>query len=107
MKPPLLSRGYFELNLLFFPGLHCTATDFDQNDSEQTKVLLTSAAFVHLKKAHFSKHTRNLSPASRAILLSGTTGKSFGLLFQTIWFMRNFSLFPAHLTGCIICFLFY
>ncbi|KAL1556866.1 peroxisomal biogenesis factor 6-like [Salvia divinorum] len=41
--------------------------------SEQTKVLLTSAAFVHLKKAHFSKHTRNLSPASRAILLSGTT----------------------------------
>ncbi|KAL1569133.1 peroxisomal biogenesis factor 6-like [Salvia divinorum] len=41
--------------------------------SEQTKVLLTSAAFVHLKKAHISKHTRNLSPASRAILLSGTT----------------------------------
>ncbi|KAI3453771.1 hypothetical protein Pfo_010434 [Paulownia fortunei] len=39
--------------------------------SEQTRVLLTSAAFVHLKKADFSKHTRNLSPASRTILLSG------------------------------------
>ncbi|XP_047973010.1 uncharacterized protein LOC125215595 [Salvia hispanica] len=41
--------------------------------SEQTRVLLTSATFVHLKKSHFSKHTRNLAPASRAILLSGTT----------------------------------
>ncbi|KAA8522465.1 hypothetical protein F0562_013174 [Nyssa sinensis] len=41
--------------------------------SEQTRVLLTSAAFVHLKKADFSKHTRNLSPASRTILLSGHT----------------------------------
>ncbi|GFZ01471.1 P-loop containing nucleoside triphosphate hydrolases superfamily protein [Actinidia rufa] len=39
--------------------------------SEQTRILLISAAFVHLKKADFSKHTRNLSPASRAILLSG------------------------------------
>ncbi|KAL3652740.1 hypothetical protein CASFOL_002421 [Castilleja foliolosa] len=39
--------------------------------SEQTRVLLTSAAFVHLKKGEFTKHTRNLSPASRTILLSG------------------------------------
>ncbi|KAK6130003.1 hypothetical protein DH2020_036252 [Rehmannia glutinosa] len=39
--------------------------------SEQTRVLLSSAAFVHLKKADFIKHTRNLSPASRTILLSG------------------------------------
>ncbi|KAL7150422.1 hypothetical protein ABFS83_05G111000 [Erythranthe nasuta] len=39
--------------------------------SEQTRVLLTSAAFVHLKKGDFCKHTRNLSPASRTILLSG------------------------------------
>ncbi|XP_051151267.1 uncharacterized protein LOC127265497 isoform X2 [Andrographis paniculata] len=39
--------------------------------SEQTRVLLTSAAFVHLKRADFTKHTRNLSPASRTILLSG------------------------------------
>ncbi|KAF9671201.1 hypothetical protein SADUNF_Sadunf12G0022800 [Salix dunnii] len=35
------------------------------------RMLLTSAAFVHLKHADFSKHTRNLSPASRTILLSG------------------------------------
>ncbi|KAI4302935.1 hypothetical protein MLD38_038623 [Melastoma candidum] len=39
--------------------------------SEQTRVLLTSAAYVHLKNADVSKYTRNLSPASRAILLSG------------------------------------
>ncbi|KAL1551973.1 hypothetical protein AAHA92_12829 [Salvia divinorum] len=39
--------------------------------SEQTRVLLTSAAFVHLKEGDFSKHIRNLSPASRTILLSG------------------------------------
>ncbi|XP_075508540.1 uncharacterized protein LOC142545313 isoform X1 [Primulina tabacum] len=39
--------------------------------SEQTRVLLTSAAFVHLKKGDFAKHTRNLSPASQTILLSG------------------------------------
>ncbi|KAJ6376005.1 hypothetical protein OIU77_000889 [Salix suchowensis] len=40
-------------------------------DGERTRMLLTSAAFVHLKHADFSKHTRNLSPASRTILLSG------------------------------------
>ncbi|KAF9667442.1 hypothetical protein SADUNF_Sadunf15G0023500 [Salix dunnii] len=40
-------------------------------EDEKTRMLLTSAAFVHLKHADFSKHTRNLSPASRAILLSG------------------------------------
>ncbi|KAF7810386.1 ribosome biogenesis ATPase RIX7-like isoform X1 [Senna tora] len=39
--------------------------------SEQTRVLLTSAAYVHLKHAEVSKFTRNLSPASRTILLSG------------------------------------
>ena len=42
--------------------------------SEQTRVLLTSAAYVHLKHAEVSKYTRNLSPASRAILLSGPAG---------------------------------
>ncbi|RRT84376.1 hypothetical protein BHE74_00000821 [Ensete ventricosum] len=41
------------------------------NDSEQTRVILTSAAYVHLKQADFSKYTRNLSPASRSILVSG------------------------------------
>lgn len=43
-------------------------------NSEQTRVLLTSAAYVHLKHAEVSKFTRNLSPASRAILLSGPAG---------------------------------
>ncbi|XP_043716106.1 uncharacterized protein LOC122664377 isoform X2 [Telopea speciosissima] len=48
-----------------------TFDEFPYYLSEQTRVLLTSAAYVHLKQAEFSKHTRNLSPASRAILLSG------------------------------------
>ncbi|XP_030475168.1 cell division control protein 48 homolog C-like [Syzygium oleosum] len=39
--------------------------------SEQTRALLTSVAYVHLKHSDFSKHARNLSPASRTILLSG------------------------------------
>lgn len=42
--------------------------------SERAKVLLTSAAYVHLKHFDVSKHARNLSPASRVILLSGPTG---------------------------------
>lgn len=41
------------------------------NCSERTRLLLTSAAYVHLKEFDISKHTRNLAPASRAILLSG------------------------------------
>lgn len=48
-----------------------TFDEFPYYLSERTQVLLTSAAYVHLKHADFSKHTRNLSPASRAILLSG------------------------------------
>ncbi|XP_062074468.1 ribosome biogenesis ATPase RIX7 [Humulus lupulus] len=48
-----------------------TFADFPYYLSEQTRVLLTSAAYVHLKHAEVSKYTRNLSPASRAILLSG------------------------------------
>lgn len=43
-------------------------------NSEQTRALLTSAAYVHLKHAEVSKYTRNLAPASRAILLSGPAG---------------------------------
>uniref|UniRef100_A0A5B6Z5B9 AAA+ ATPase domain-containing protein n=1 Tax=Davidia involucrata TaxID=16924 RepID=A0A5B6Z5B9_DAVIN len=39
--------------------------------SERTRILLTSAAYVHLKHLDIYKYTRNLSPASRAILLSG------------------------------------
>nr|CAB3464328.1 unnamed protein product [Digitaria exilis] len=41
--------------------------------SDQTREVLISAAFVHLKNAELSKHIRNLSAASRAILLSGPT----------------------------------
>ncbi|KAJ9545743.1 hypothetical protein OSB04_025450 [Centaurea solstitialis] len=48
-----------------------TLKEFPYYISEQTRVLLTSAAYVHLKHSDVSKHTRNLSPASRAILLSG------------------------------------
>ncbi|XP_031384449.1 uncharacterized protein LOC116198249 isoform X1 [Punica granatum] len=48
-----------------------TFAEFPYYLSERTRVLLTSAAYVHLKNADVSKYTRNLSPASRAILLSG------------------------------------
>ncbi|KAJ7974114.1 p-loop containing nucleoside triphosphate hydrolases superfamily protein [Quillaja saponaria] len=48
-----------------------TFDEFPYYISERTRVLLTSAAYVHLKHVHVSKHTRNLSPASRTILLSG------------------------------------
>lgn len=48
-----------------------TFDEFPYYLSEQTRALLTSAAYVHLKHSDVSKHTRNLSPASRAILLSG------------------------------------
>ncbi|KAK9665374.1 hypothetical protein RND81_14G108200 [Saponaria officinalis] len=50
---------------------HVTFDDFPYYLSEQTRTLLTSAAYVHLKHAEVSKFTRNLSPGSRAILLSG------------------------------------
>ncbi|CAH9132170.1 unnamed protein product [Cuscuta epithymum] len=48
-----------------------TFDEFPYYLSEQTRVLLTSAAFVHLRSNDFAKHTRNISPASRTILLSG------------------------------------
>ncbi|KAK7270455.1 hypothetical protein RIF29_23604 [Crotalaria pallida] len=48
-----------------------TFDQFPYFPSERTRVLLTSAGYVHLKQHHFSKHMRNLSPASRTILLSG------------------------------------
>ncbi|KMT12009.1 hypothetical protein BVRB_5g099700 isoform A [Beta vulgaris subsp. vulgaris] len=48
-----------------------TFDEFPYYLSEQTRVLLTSAACFYLRKGDFSKYTRNLSPASRAILLSG------------------------------------
>ncbi|AQK91114.1 P-loop containing nucleoside triphosphate hydrolase superfamily protein [Zea mays] len=48
-----------------------TFDEFPYYLSEQTRVVLTSAAYVHLKQADISKYTRNLAPASRTILLSG------------------------------------
>ncbi|CAN8252726.1 unnamed protein product [Cochlearia groenlandica] len=48
-----------------------TFDEFPYFLSERTRVLLTSAAYVHLKEIDISKHTRNLTPASKAILLSG------------------------------------
>ncbi|CAI8589354.1 unnamed protein product [Vicia faba] len=48
-----------------------TFDNFPYYLSEKTRVLLTSAAYVHLKHAEVSKYTRNLAPASRTILLSG------------------------------------
>lgn len=62
-----------ELKRLVVDGKDSKVTfdEFPYYLSEKTRVLLTSAAYVHLKHLNFSKHTRNLSPASRAILLSG------------------------------------
>ncbi|CAK7324826.1 unnamed protein product [Dovyalis caffra] len=48
-----------------------TFDEFPYYLSEKIRMLLTNAALVHLKHADFSKHTRNLSPASRVILLTG------------------------------------
>ncbi|KAJ4875740.1 P-loop containing nucleoside triphosphate hydrolases superfamily protein [Raphanus sativus] len=48
-----------------------TFDEFPYFLSERTRELLTSAAYVHLKELEISKHTRNLAPASKAILLSG------------------------------------
>jgi len=48
-----------------------TFNEFPYYLSDQTRVLLTNAAYLHFNRAEISKHTKNLSPASRAILLSG------------------------------------
>nr|GMD53786.1 nuclear valosin-containing protein-like [Ipomoea batatas] len=62
-----------ELRRLVVDGKDCKVTfdDFPYYLSERTRVLLTSAAYVHLNHMDMSRHTRNLSLASRAILLSG------------------------------------
>ncbi|XP_057774275.1 LOW QUALITY PROTEIN: lon protease homolog, mitochondrial-like [Salvia miltiorrhiza] len=62
-----------ELLRLVVDGKSCGVTfdEFPYYLSERTRLLLTNAAYVHLKHLDVSKHTRNLSPASRAILLSG------------------------------------
>ncbi|XP_078168090.1 uncharacterized protein LOC144562725 isoform X2 [Carex rostrata] len=74
--PPLHSPAdavEAELKRLVVDGKESLVTfnDFPYYLSEQTRIVLTSAAYVHLTQADLSKHIRNLSPASRAILLSG------------------------------------
>ncbi|KAM0902469.1 hypothetical protein ACQ4PT_019291 [Festuca glaucescens] len=68
-----LERVEQELRRLVVDGKDSKVTfdEFPYYLSEQTRVVLTSAAYVHLKQAEISKYTRNLAPASRAILLSG------------------------------------
>ncbi|KAF5442196.1 hypothetical protein F2P56_034883 [Juglans regia] len=74
-SPDEISAGQIEQELLrqMVDGKDSEVTfdDFPYYLSERTQVLLTSAAYVHLNHTDLSKHTRNLSPASRAILLSG------------------------------------
>ncbi|KAG2700573.1 hypothetical protein I3843_06G005100 [Carya illinoinensis] len=74
-SPDEISAGQIEEELLrqMVDGKDSEVTfdEFPYYLSERTLVLLTSAAYVHLNPTDFSKHTRNLSPASRAILLSG------------------------------------
>lgn len=48
-----------------------TFDDFPYYLSEKNKILLTTAGYFHLRQHDLSKHTRNLSPVRRAILLSG------------------------------------
>lgn len=48
-----------------------TFNEFPYYLSDQTRMLLTNAAYLHFNQAEISKYTRNLCPASRAILLSG------------------------------------
>ncbi|GLJ38246.1 hypothetical protein SUGI_0778610 [Cryptomeria japonica] len=52
--------------------------------SEQTRVLLISAAYVHLKQGDISKYTRNLTPASRTILLSGSAEPYLQMLAKAL-----------------------
>ncbi|XP_047337891.1 putative cell division cycle ATPase [Impatiens glandulifera] len=61
-----------------------TFDSFPYYISDQTRILLTNAAYVHFKKSDYSKYTRNLAPASRKILLSGPAGLFHIILFQII-----------------------
>ncbi|CAH1418863.1 unnamed protein product [Lactuca virosa] len=70
LTPQIMER---EMLGLIMDGKESKVTfyEFPYYLSEQTRVLLTSAACFYLKNIDFSKHTRNLAPASRTILLSG------------------------------------
>ncbi|KAL4190092.1 hypothetical protein AMTRI_Chr08g210340 [Amborella trichopoda] len=71
--PNLAENVEIELMKLVSEGKHTGITfdEFPYYLSEQTKMLLTNSAYVHLKQTELSKYTRNLSSASKAILLSG------------------------------------
>ncbi|KAL5567849.1 hypothetical protein UlMin_024424 [Ulmus minor] len=90
-SPDEISVGQIEQELtrLVVDGRETQVTleDFPYYLSEKTKVLLTSAARVHLKHAEFSKHIRTLSPASRAILLSGPTEPCHQMLAKALAFL--------------------
>ncbi|KAK3134734.1 hypothetical protein QOZ80_5BG0410040 [Eleusine coracana subsp. coracana] len=75
-----------ELRRLVVDGRESEVTfdDFNYYLSEQTKEVLISAAFVHLKNAELSKHIRNLAAASRAILLSGPTERYLQFLARAL-----------------------
>ncbi|WOK99333.1 cell division cycle ATPase isoform X2 [Canna indica] len=53
--------------------VNVTFDEFPYYLSEHTRSILKSVAYVHLKQTDALKYTRNLSPARRAILLSGPT----------------------------------
>ncbi|GJM89873.1 hypothetical protein PR202_ga06098 [Eleusine coracana subsp. coracana] len=75
-----------ELRRLVVDGRESEVTfdDFNYYLSEQTKEVLISAAFVHLKNEELSKHIRNLAAASRAILLSGPTERYLQFLARAL-----------------------
>ncbi|CAH9070594.1 unnamed protein product [Cuscuta epithymum] len=62
-----------ELRRLVLDGKDADVTfdNFPYFLSERSRESLTSAAYFHLNHMDMSRHTRNLPPASRAILLSG------------------------------------
>nr|XP_017241979.1 PREDICTED: peroxisome biosynthesis protein PAS1-like [Daucus carota subsp. sativus] len=64
-----------ELRRLLVDGKESSVTfdDFTYYISERIRMLLMSAAYVHLNHSDVSKHTRNLSAASSAILLSSVS----------------------------------
>lgn len=70
-KEVSVSRSFPRPNFYFHNFCICAICD---DNSEETRVLLTSVAYVHLKHAEVSRYTRNLAPASRTILLSGPAG---------------------------------
>ncbi|KAG6530413.1 hypothetical protein ZIOFF_012645 [Zingiber officinale] len=71
--PYYLRSDIFDLQDIFFAITLFSDCTLAEICREQTKVILTSTAYVHLKQTDILKYTRNLSPASRAILLSGPT----------------------------------